>query len=128
MTSRLDWTNLFCVNHACYSLSLQGILDTYATVFSPELGALKGTTATIRVDSTAQPCFHKPRAVPYALKTKIEKELDRLIQQGVIKPIEFSKWAAPIVPVLKKDGSIRTCGDYMVTINQASQVDSYPLP
>ena len=72
--------------------------------------------------------FHKPRAVPYALKAKIEKELDRLIQQGVIEPIEFSEWAAPIVPVLKKDGSIRICGDYKVTINQASQVDSYPLP
>ena len=128
MTIRLDWTNLFSVNHACYSLSLQGILDTYATVFSPELGALKGTTATIRVDSTAQPRFHKPRAVPYALKAKIEKELDRLIQQGVIEPIEFTEWAAPIVPVLKKDGSIRICGDYKVTINQASQVDSYPLP
>lgn len=125
---RLDWTNLFCVNHACYSLSLQGILDTYATVFNSELGVLKGTTATIRVDPTAQPRFHKPRAVPYALKAKIEKELDRLIQQGVIEPIEFSEWAAPIVPVLKKDGSIRICGDYKVTINQVSQVDSYPLP
>ena len=125
---RLDWTNLFCVNHACYSLSLQGILETYATVFNSELGVLKGTTATIRVDPTAQPRFHKPRAVPYALKAKIEKELDRLIQQGVIEPIEFSEWAAPIVPVLKKDGSIRICGDYKVTINQVSQVDSYPLP
>ena len=93
--------------HACYSLSLQGILDTYATVFNSELGVLKGTTATIRVDPTAQPRFHKPRAVPYALKAKIEKELDRLIQQGVIEPIEFSEWAAPIVPVLKKHGSIR---------------------
>ena len=109
-------------------MSLQGILDTYTTVFSSELGVLKGTNATIRLDPTAQPHFHKPRAVPYALKTKIEKELDRLIQQGVIEPIEFSEWAAPIVPVLKKDGSIRICGDYKVTINQASQVDSYPLP
>ena len=46
----------------------------------------------------------------------------------MIEPIEFSESAAPIVPVLKKDGSIRICGDYKVTINQASQVDSYPLP
>jgi len=123
----LDWINLFCVNHTCYSLSLQGILDTYSTVFSSELGILKGTTTTIRVDPPAQPHFHKLRAVPYALKTKIEKELDCLIQQGVIEPVEFSEWAAPIVPVLKKDGSIRICGDYKVTINQASLVNSYPL-
>ena len=29
---------------------------------------------------------------------------------------------------MKKDGSIRICGDYKITVNQASKVDSYPLP
>lgn len=28
----------------------------------------------------------------------------------------------------EKNGSIRLCGDYHVTINQASKVDTYPLP
>ena len=42
--------------------------------------------------------------------------------------MKFSKWAAPIVPVLKKCGSIRLCGDYKLTANTASPVDSYPLP
>ena len=40
----------------------------------------------------------------------------------------FSKWAAPIVPVVKSDRKIRICGDYKMTINQLSQVDKYPLP
>jgi len=43
----LDWNSLFCVDHASFSLSLQGILDTYTTVFSSDLGVLKGTKATI---------------------------------------------------------------------------------
>ena len=47
---------------------------------------------------------------------------------NVISPVQFSKWAAPIVPVVKQNGSIRICGDFKVTINQASQVDTYPLP
>jgi len=34
----------------------------------------------------------------------------------------------PVVPVVKPDGSIRLCGDYNVTINQAAQTDTYPLP
>ena len=77
----LDWTHL-CNNHVCYSLSLQGILADYSTVFDTELGSLKGFTATIHVDPAAQPCFCKPRAVPYALKEKVKKELDRLLKQG----------------------------------------------
>ena len=36
--------------------------------------------------------------------------------------------AAPIVPVLKKDGTVQICGDYKLTVNQAAKVDSYPLP
>ena len=42
--------------------------------------------------------------------------------------MEFSDWAAPIVPVVKRDGSIRICGDYKVTVNQAAKLDKYPLP
>ena len=55
---RLDWTEL-CNNHACYSLSLQDILDSNSSVFSPELGTLKGITATIQLDASAKPCFCK---------------------------------------------------------------------
>ena len=62
------------------------------------------------------------------MKGKIEKELDRLVQQGAIEPICFSEWAAPIVPVLKKDETVRICGDYKLTVNQAAITDSYPLP
>ena len=32
------------------------------------------------------------------------------------------------MPVLKQNGTIRLCGDYHVIINQASRVDTYPLP
>ena len=124
---QLDWTEL-CNNHACYSLSLQDILEVNASVFSPELGTLKDATATIQLDPSAQPRFCKARTVPYALKGKIESELDRLVKQGVIEPISFSEWAAPIVPVLKKDGTVRICGDYKLTVNQGSKIDSYPLP
>ena len=63
-----------------------------------------------------------------ALRNKVETELNRLKQEGIIEPIRFSEWAAPIVPVVKRDGSIRICGDYKVTINKAAKVDSYPLP
>ena len=58
----------------------------------------------------------------------MEQELDRLVKDGVIEAVQFSDWAAPIVPVVKKDGSVRICGDYKVTVNQVAKTDTYPLP
>ena len=62
------------------------------------------------------------------MRNLVEKELERLQLQGIIEPVKFSDWAAPIVPVLKKDGGIRICGDYKLTVNRAAKVDTYPLP
>ena len=62
------------------------------------------------------------------LQKKVEQELERLQEQGVIEPVQFSDWAAPVVPVLKKDGSVRLCDDYKVMVNKAAKVDEYPLP
>ena len=64
----------------------------------------------------------------YAVKGKIEQELQQLEDEGVVSKAIESKWAAPIVPVMKADGSVRLCRDYKVTVNQAIKAISYPLP
>lgn len=58
----------------------------------------------------------------------VGKELDRLEEIGVLRRVTLVIWAAPVVPVPKKDGTIRLCGDYKVTINPDLRVDQYPLP
>ena len=78
--------------------------------------------ASIHVDKDAQPLFFKPRSLLYAMRSKVDAEIDRLIQEGIIEPVDFSQWAAPIVPVLKPDGSVRICGDYKVTVNKVSKL------
>lgn len=58
----------------------------------------------------------------------MEKELERLEQNGIIQSVRHSEWATPIVPVMKENGDVRICGDYKTTVNQATITDSYPLP
>ena len=107
---------------------MEKLLAKHSKLFRPELGTLQGMEAKIFVPQNAQPRFYKPRPVAYSLKSKVEQELERLQKAGVITPVQFSDWAAPIVPVVKSDGNIRICGDYSVTVNAVSKVDSYPLP
>eukprot|EP00731_Ephydatia_muelleri_P035355 Em0116g7a len=45
-----------------------------------------------------------------------------------VRPVPFADWAAPIVPIVKEDGTVRICGDYKLTVNQASKLESYPVP
>lgn len=110
------------------SQSLQDVLDKHSSVFASELGCLQGMEVKLNVDSNATLKFFNVRSVPLALKGKVENELERLESMGIIFPVQFSSWAAQIVPVLKQNGAIRICGDYKITMNQASVVDSYPLP
>ena len=42
--------------------------------------------------------------------------------------MQFSEWAAPIVPIMKPDNSIRICGDCKTTVKKVSKLDNYPIP
>lgn len=37
-------------------------------------------------------------------------------------------WATPVVPVSKRDATVRLCSDFKVTIKPALCVDRYPIP
>ena len=124
-----NWLSVLQLNWAkVHRVDDDMFLEPYKDLFTTGLGKLEGVTAKLYVDETVQPRYCKPRPVPLAMRANVESELDCLQEEGVIRPVEFSEWAAPIVPVLKASGDIRTCGDYKVTINQAVKVDKYPIP
>ena len=50
-----------------------------------------------------------------------------MLKAHIIYPIHHSTWVANIVPVRKKNGEIRICGDFR-NLNQASLKDNYALP
>ena len=110
------------------SSALQEVLEKHSKLFCNELWCLQGMKVKLNVNCDATPKFFKARTVPLALKEEVEAELENLESMGIISPVESSRWAAPIVPVLKQNGAVRICGDYKVTVNQACLIDSYPLP
>ena len=68
--------------HRTVSL-LQEVLQLRASVFREELGTLKDYKAVIRVDSSVPQKFCKARSVPYALRAKVDQELDQLVAEGI---------------------------------------------
>ena len=101
-TIKLDWNEI----HSVRNDALDSLLEKYKSIFTEELGKLKNFQAHIYVDSQVSPKFCKPRPIPYAFKSRVEDELNRLSELGIITPVQFSEWTAPIVPVLKRDKEI----------------------
>ena len=122
---RLNWQEIKFLQQS----PLQSVLKSREAVFHGGLGALKGYQATIVVDPNARPQFWKVQSVPYAYRGLMEEELNCLVQEGILEPVEMSDWASPIVPVLKSDGkSVRVCRDFKQTVNPVCKLDRYPIP
>ena len=64
----------------------------------------------------------------YALSDKTSAELERVDANGAIEKVQYTEWAAPIVPCLKLDNSVSICCDYIVTEKNISKLDQYLIP
>ena len=125
---QIDWKSLKIQRIAKDTQTVENLIKKYEELFQPGVGTLKGYKAKLSLKQGSVPKFFKPRCVPHAMKTSIEKELDRLEAEGVLERISWNEYALPIVAVPKSDGSVRICGDYKVSINPSIYVDQYPLP
>ena len=107
---------------------LEDLVQQYPALFDGTLGTIKGVTAKLVIKENVTPQYFKPRPVPHALRDKVAAELSRLEKEGVLKKVESSDRATPIVPVLKPDGTVRICGDLKLTLNQYLDIPEYPMP
>lgn len=51
-----------------------------------------------------------------------------MLDEKILEPVQYSKLDAPIIPIDKPDSTIRICGDYWLTVNNAARTDTYPIP
>ena len=104
---------------------LEELLQQYASVLQSQPG--RTTLVEHKIcTGTANPIRLPPYQIPYAHRDAVQKELHEMLDCGIIERSR-SEWAAPIVLVKKKEGSLRLCVDYR-RMNAVTQTDAYPMP
>ena len=71
---------------------LSTLLSRYQQVFSEELGTITPFEAHLTVVENATPKFCKYRTVPFAIRSAVEEELDRLETLGVLEKVSHGDW------------------------------------
>jgi hypothetical protein len=108
------------------------LIREFKDIFSwnyDELKAYRGDVIqhAIPLIEGAKPFQQKLRHINPKLAGKIQKELQKMVDAGIIAPIRYSSWMSNLVVVRKKNGDIRLCVDFC-NLNQMSLKGNYPLP
>ena len=83
----LDWHNINKVTGGDQT-TLITILQKHEPI---ELGLVREASAKIQLNPNAVPKICKARPIPYALRDRVKKELDRMQQAGLIEPIQTAE-------------------------------------
>ena len=121
--------NAVRVNNIDADDRLASLLKEFEDVFAPTSGSIKGHVAHLHFKPDSVFKMNKARPVPYAYRPIVEEELERLVQQGVLTPVEVAEFTTtPLVVVPKPNGRVRICGDFKVSVNPHLNVQQYPMP
>ena len=74
-----------------------------------------------------KPVKQTPRRFAPEIMSKIKEEIERLLRSRCIRTARYVEWLANIVPVIKKNGTLRVCIDFR-DLNDAAPKDEYPMP
>ena len=103
-------------------------ITSFTDIFALDATELGTTTLVEHVVNTGDqaPIRQPVRRMPFALREDVDRMVEEMLDQGVIRP-SSSPWASPVVLVRKKDGGMRFCVDYR-RLNHVTKLDEFPLP
>jgi hypothetical protein len=90
------------------------VVCEYADVFPDELPGMppdRDIEFAIELQPGTTPIFKRPYQMPSAELEELKKQLQELLDKGLIRP-STSPWGCPALFVNKKDKSLRLCVDY----------------
>ena len=111
--------------------SLLQCLRNNQDVFAWSKNDLKGVPRHViehklETDPKFPPKKQKLRVLSPEKEKAIQVELQKLLDAGVIRQVQFSTWLSNVVMVPKKSGEYRMCIDFTL-LNKACPKDDYPL-
>ena len=99
----------------------------YQDIFSTSApGETDLVELSLKLKEGTEPIRQKGRPMNPAMEANLQSQVEDWLAQGVIEPSD-SPWCSPLVPVKKKDGSVRWAVDFR-RVNACLEQDSYPLP
>lgn len=104
---------------------VQSLLYKYSDVFDEKLGHTTSVTHKINTGHAA-PIKQAPRRLPYVHREEAKRQIDEMLDQGVIRP-STSAWSSPVILIKKKSGELRFCVDYR-KLNSVTVGHAHPLP
>ncbi|GFX42529.1 retrovirus-related Pol polyprotein from transposon 17.6 [Trichonephila clavipes] len=104
---------------------LDSLLKNHQSIFEAGGKATPFIEHSINTENK-QPISRPPYRMNPARKELLKKELNSLLQQGIIVECE-SPYTSPVVLIPKPNGSMHLCIDYR-KLNTQTVPDSYPLP
>lgn len=106
---------------------LHQVLDKCTTLFNGQLKVYPDSKVHLNIKPNAQLRKSRPNKVPYAHQEVFRKELDCLVQQGVLSPTTQSIWTTPTFIIPKKDERVSWVSNFKY-LNQNLQRKQYKLP
>lgn len=84
-----------------------------------------------KIETPSIPPGEGIRVKPYKMSPyvalEVNKEIDKLLDLGIISKCDGSPWCLPVIAVKKPNGTIRLCFDAR-QLNKVTKKDTYPMP
>jgi len=98
----------------------------FSTLFSDEPGRTNVYIHKIRL-SDDKPFKPRSYPIPWCHKEKVKNKIEEMIEWGVIRRSE-TPYISPLVPIIKKDGTVRVCLDAQALNKKIDMDYECPLP